>query len=201
MPSLSKLLKLGLGIAASLIPTAAFAHPGFGAPQGFGNGFAHPLSGIDHILAMTAVGMFAANLGGRALWAAPCSFMAAMAAGGVLGMSGVPIPYVEAAIGLSVIVFGLAVALRLQWPVAAAMALAGFFAIFHGHAHGTEMVLGASGEAYAAGFVAATGLLHLIGIGIGAGINRLEPVYAKRTAQVSGTAMTIAGAGLLAGLV
>ena len=137
---------LMIGIAAALVPTVASAHVGVGSTSGFSHGFWHPISGIDHVLAMVAVGMFAANLGGRALWAVPLTFVALMAAGGVLGIQHVNIPYVEVGIGLSVVILGLVVAFQVQWPVAAAMALVGVFAIFHGHAHGEEMPLSCLGR-------------------------------------------------------
>ena len=114
----------------------------------------HPLGGLDHVLAMVAVGLYAALLGGRALWLVPGTFVAVMALGGALGMAGYALPYTEIGIALSVIVLGLAVALRISLPTLAAMALAGLFAIFHGHAHGAEMPQDLSGYEYAAGFLA-----------------------------------------------
>jgi len=150
-------LRLGLAALAALAPTLAFAHPGVaGHTHGFLHGFSHPIGGIDHILAMVAVGIFAANLGGRALWAVPLTFMGFMAVGGTLGILGVPLPFVEVGIAMSIVVLGIAVAVNWDWPVTAAMAMVGLFAVFHGHAHGTEMPLDASGAAYAAGFVAAS---------------------------------------------
>ena len=157
-----------LSLAAALLmlaATAAQAHTGVGGTAGFAHGFAHPLGGIDHVLVMVAVGLFAAQLGGRALWLVPLSFVSVMMAGGALGMAGVAMPFVEIGIGLSVVVLGLAVAFGLHLPTAAAMALVGLFAIFHGHAHGAEMPESASGLAYGAGFVLATALLHALGIG------------------------------------
>lgn len=184
---------------AILLPTAASAHTGVGAAVGFVHGFVHPVSGIDHVLAMVAVGIFAANLGGRALWAVPAAFVSVMALGGALGMAGVAVPFVEMGIAASVIVLGIAVALRLQWPVAAAMALVGAFAVFHGHAHGAEMPAAASGFDYAAGFLLATALLHTAGIGFGLGIARFGRTHAPRAIQFGGAAMAIAGLGLLTG--
>ncbi len=192
-------LRLGLAALAALAPTLAFAHPGIGA-HGFLHGFAHPIGGIDHILAMVAVGMFAANLGGRALWAVPLSFMGFMLVGGALGMFGVSLPFVEIGIALSIVVLGIAVAVKANWPVAAAMAMVGLFAIFHGHAHGTEMPLDASGATYALGFVAATGLLHLAGIGIGLAIGATDRATSHRMVQAGGAAVAIAGIGVLTGI-
>jgi urease accessory protein len=187
-------------ITAAFAPDAAYAHVGVGSTAGFAHGFWHPIGGIDHVLAMVAVGMFAANLGGRALWAVPLTFVGLMAVGGLLGIEHVAIPYVEVGIAVSVIVLGLLVALRVQWPVAAAMALVGLFAIFHGHAHGEEMPIDASGAAYAAGFMLATALLHIAGIAIGIGIERIGSHYSHRTAQVTGSAMALAGVAILTGV-
>ena len=186
---------------ATLLPTAAWAHPGHDTTVGFVQGFVHPVTGIDHVLAMIAVGLFAANLGGRALWAVPLSFVAVMALGGALGVAGIAVPFVEAGIAVSVIVLGLAVALRWQWPVAGAMALVGVFAIFHGHAHGTEMPLDASGIEYGLGFMLATALLHAAGIGFGLGMARFGRAHAPRAIQFGGAAMAVAGLGILTGVI
>src|SRR5262245_22655719 len=126
-------------LSLALLPTAASAHVGFGDTNGFVQGFMHPISGIDHLLAMVAVGLFAARLGGNAKWVVPLTFVLVMTLTGVLGMTGVSIPFVEIGIALSVIVLGLAVASQSGLPLTVAVALVGFFAIFHGHAHGAEM--------------------------------------------------------------
>jgi urease accessory protein len=193
------LSRIALTAALTMIPALAFAHTGHGA-LGFGYGFGHPMGGIDHILAMVAVGIFAANLGGRALSTVPLSFMALMAAGGALGIAGIPLPFVEIGIALSIVVLGLAVAVRFDWPVAAAMSLVGLFAIFHGHAHGAEMPVDASGAAYAVGFVLATGLLHLAGIAIGFGINRAGARYSHLITRTGGVAVALAGILVLGGV-
>ena len=163
----------------ALPPTAAFAHPGLGDAHGFAHGFAHPLGGFDHLLAMVTVGLFAWQLGGRALVLVPATFVLVMAAGGALGMAARPLPGVELGIAASVIVLGAIVALRLKPPVAIAMALVALFAVFHGHAHGTEMPLDASGLTYAAGFMLATGLLHAAGIALGMTIGRIGAVGSR----------------------
>jgi urease accessory protein len=162
----TRLLALAFALVFPLLPTAAFAHPGHDA-HGLVQGFAHPFGGFDHLIAMLAVGLYAWQLGGRALWLVPATFVAVMAAAGALGIAGVPLPGVEIGIAASVIVLGAIVALRVQMPVAIAAALVGVFAVFHGHAHGTEMPLDASGVAFAAGFLAATALLHVAGIALG----------------------------------
>jgi urease accessory protein len=155
-----------LALAFALMPTAALAHPGHDV-HGLVHGFAHPFGGFDHLIAMVAVGLYAWQLGGRALWLVPATFVAVMAAAGALGIAGMPLPGVEIGIAASVIVLGAIVALRVKMPVAIAAALVGVFAVFHGHAHGTEMPLDASGVAFAAGFLAATALLHVAGIALG----------------------------------
>ena len=177
--------------AFAVLPTAALAHPGHGG--GFAHGFGHPLGGLDHVLAMLAVGLYAALLGGRALWLVPASFVVMMAAGGVLGMAAIVLPYTEIAIALSVVALGLAIALRANLPVMAAMVLAGAFAIFHGQAHGAEMPANAAGLGYAAGFLLATALLHGAGIALGLATSR----FGWRIAQASGGAIALAGVALL----
>jgi urease accessory protein len=187
--------------AASLVlaPCVASAHPGHEGTPGLVHGFLHPLGGLDHILAMVAVGLFAARLGGRALWLVPASFVVTMAVAGVAGMTGFALPYVEAGIAVSILVLGAAIALDWTMPVAAAMGLVAFFAVFHGHAHGAEMPQTMSGLAYGAGFVAATAALHALGIGLGLVIGRSGETASRRILQIGGGAAALAGAALLAG--
>ena len=186
-----------LATAFVLIPTAAFAHPGLPHSHDLVHGFVHPLGGLDHVLAMVAVGLLAAQLGGRALWFVPAAFVVMMAAAGAFGMAGGSLPYVETGIALSVVVLGAVVALRVGMPVQIAMVLVGAFAIFHGYAHGVEMPAGegTSAALYATGFIAATILLHVVGIAAGLLIARAP--QSLRIAQVAGGAMTLAGAALL----
>jgi urease accessory protein len=158
----------------------------------------HPLGGLDHLLAMVAVGLYAALLGGRALWLVPATFVGVMALGGALGAAGYPLPHVETGIALSVIVLGLAVALRANLPTLAAMALAGLFAIFHGHAHGAEMPADAAAVSYSAGFMLATALLHGAGIAIGLAAGRLAE-RGSRAIRLAGGAVALAGVVILAG--
>jgi urease accessory protein len=175
----------------------ASAHTGVGDAHGFVHGFMHPVGGLDHVLAMVAVGLYAALLGGRALWLVPASFVGVMAIGGALGIAGINVPYVEIGIALSIVVLGLAVALRLSVPTLAAMGLVGFFAIFHGHAHGAEMPQDASGYAYAAGFMLATALLHAAGVSLGLIAGRLTALGGARLTQAAGGAMALAGIVIL----
>jgi urease accessory protein len=147
---------------------SAFAHILEGdAAGGFVSGFMHPISGWDHILAMVSVGLWGAQLGAPAIWLLPVTFPMVMAFGGMLGLMGVPLPGTEIGIALSAIGLGAVVATEARPPLWAAAVLVGFFAIFHGHAHGTELPPDESGVMYSIGFVVATGLLHLTGIAIG----------------------------------
>src|SRR6516162_3113798 len=181
-------MRIGLTTAAlTLIPTAAFAHPGIADAHGFVAGFAHPLGGLDHILAMVTVGIFAWQLGGWALWLVPATFILAMAAGGALGMAA------------SVIVLGAVVAFVRRAPVVIAVGLVGVFAMFHGHAHGTEMPLDASGGAYAAGFLLATALLHAAGIALGFAIGRIA--HGRAAYQLGGSLVALAGVAILMHLI
>jgi urease accessory protein len=144
----------------------AWAHEAQGVAGGFASGFLHPIAGPDHVIAMVAVGLWGAFLGRPAVWLLPVVFPLVMAFGGALGVLGVPLPAVEVGIAASAIVLGAMVALALKPPLWVAAAIVGAFAIFHGHAHGTELPEAASPLAYSLGFVIATGLLHAAGIGI-----------------------------------
>lgn len=151
-----------------LCPFMAQAHPGVpGHVHGFAEGLAHPLTGLDHICAMIAVGLWAAQRGGRFLWLVPLTFVSVMTVGGLIGMSGFQIPFVEQGIAASVLVLGILIAAALRLPLSASAALVGVFALFHGLAHGAETPVSVSGLSFAAGFVLATAVLHLAGIGIG----------------------------------
>ena len=151
------LLLTSVGAQAHILPNDV---------HGFGSGFAHPLHGLDHILVMVAVGLWAAQLGGRARWLVPASFVGVMVLGGTLAMAGLRVPFTEEGILLSVLVLGILVAVAARFPLAASMAIVGIFAFFHGHSHGTEMPANAVGYAYGAGFALATVLLHASGIGM-----------------------------------
>jgi len=168
----------------------ALAHTGGSIAGGFAGGFAHPLFGPDHIVAMVAVGLWGAFLGAPAIWLLPIVFPLVMALGGVLGILGIAIPWVEIGIALSAVVLGLMVAFGARPPLVIAAVLVGAFAVFHGHAHGTELPAAADAVAYSVGFVVATGFLHLAGIAFGT----LARWPAGRLAvRAAGGAIAIAG--------
>ncbi|MBZ9762570.1 HupE/UreJ family protein [Mesorhizobium sp. CA8] len=174
----------------------AYAHVGVGTTSSFAAGFAHPLSGLDHMSVMIAVGLWAAMKGGKAVWAWPLAFVGVMLAGGALGMLHVPVPFVEPAILASVVALGLLVALAIDLPVSAGIAIIGLFALFHGHAHGTEVPENAGGFEYMAGFAMATALLHGVGIAAGLGLgSRFRGV-----ARTAGAACAAIGVGLAFGM-
>ncbi|MBS0442761.1 MAG: HupE/UreJ family protein [Proteobacteria bacterium] len=164
---LRPLASLALLAAFALAAPLAQAHEGAGLAGGFMSGFAHPLLGWDHVIAMLAVGLWGAFLGAPALWLLPVVFPLVMAAGGALGVLGVPLPAVEVGIAASAVALGGVVAGALRPPLWVAALLVALFAIFHGHAHGTELPQAANPLAYSLGFVIATGLLHLTGIALG----------------------------------
>lgn len=150
-----------------IYPLTAFAHKRGGEAIGFASGFEHPISGLDHILAMVAVGLWGAQLGAPAIWVLPVVFPMVMAMGGMMGLMGIKLPGIELCIALSAVALGFAVFREARPKLWIAAVIVGFFAIAHGHAHGTELPAGASGVLYSIGFVIATGLLHATGIGIG----------------------------------
>lgn len=170
--------------------SAAHAHVQQGQGVGFLTGLGHPVSGLDHVLAMIAVGLWGAQLGAPALWSLPVTFPLVMALGGLLGLLGVPLPGVELGIGASALLLGLAVMSELRPPLAAAVALVGCFGVFHGHAHGTELPPGQSALLYSMGFVVATGCLH--GIGIALGLMHGRP-WGQTLLRAAGAAVAVAG--------
>ena len=188
-----------MAIAAPLVLIAgtAEAHTGAGATGGFLAGLGHPILGADHLLAMLAVGLWAAHLGGRACWLVPAAFVAVMAIGGGLALATVGLPAVELMILASVVVLGGLVAARLRMSTALGMLVVAGFALFHGHAHGTEIPAGASGLLYAGGFALATASLHGVGLAIGRVAGRLRDGLAMRAA---GGAIATAGLLMIAGV-
>jgi len=180
-----------------LLGTFLWAHEDAGMAGGFISGLTHPLFGFDHVVAMIAVGLWGAFLGSPALWILPVVFPVVMAFGGALGVLGVEIPLVETGIAASAVVLGLMVALALRPKIAIAAVIVGAFAIFHGHAHGTELPEAASPLAYSIGFVISTGLLHLAGIGFGHFTRWPQGILAVRA---GGGAIALVGVGFLTGL-
>ncbi len=174
----------------ALLPLAVFAHEQVGAAAGFLTGLRHPISGLDHVLAMISVGLWGAQLGAPAVWLLPVTFPMVMAFGGFLGLVGIPLPGVEFGIALSAIMLGLMVAGEVRPPLAVAAVLVGFFAVFHGHAHGTELPAGQSGLTYSIGFVVATGCLHAVGIAIGL-VHRWKT--GRAALRLAGAIVAIAG--------
>ncbi len=188
-----------LALSAVFASTAA-AHPGHvhgpGVQNAFAAGLFHPLFGLDHLLAMVAVGLLAAQLGGRALWALPAAFLGLMVFGGAAGMAGYPLPANEIFIAISVMVLGVALAVGMKYPLLAAAIIVGCFGMLHGHAHGAELPRLASPLLYSCGFVVATFALHAIGIGTGLLLMRQARFITLLRA--SGAAISIAGGVLLA---
>jgi urease accessory protein len=183
-----------LATAATLATTPALAHTPVGHTDSFGYNFLHPLLGLDHLLAMVAVGLWAALVEPRLFWVAPSGFMGGMLLGALAGMSVVNPSGLELTIGASVLVFGLLVALEVRAPAAVAFAGAALFGGFHGIGHGSEMPVEVAGAIYAAGFLSANALLHATGIGVGLLSRRLAPSVAGRT---MGVLTAVAGAAML----
>ena len=170
-------------------PSLALAHAGGAGAEGFTSGLSHPVGGFDHVLAMVAVGLWGAQLGRPLLWLLPIAFPMMMACGAATGLMGYSLPWIEVGIAASAIVLGLMVLLEARPPATATLLLVGFFALFHGYAHGTELPEGESGVLYSVGFVIATGLLHAAGIGIGA-------IHRWPAGRI---ALRVTGGGVLAG--
>ncbi|MBD2749491.1 HupE/UreJ family protein [Microvirga sp. BT688] len=183
-----RLKHLILAAASVGAATPALAHTGVHSMSGFAAGFLHPLGGFDHMIAMLGVGLFAASLGSRALIVVPASFVLMMIVGGVIGLAGINLPAVEVSIAASVVAVGAVVALGRSWPLSAAAMLVGFFALFHGYAHGTEVPSGATAFSYSVGFSLASAALHALGIGL----SRIAMGHEKAN-QFLGAAITLAG--------
>jgi urease accessory protein len=187
----STLKTKGLFAAASLVAAGSvFAHPGHEHASSFMTGFSHPMGGLDHLLAMVAIGLWAASIGGRALWAIPVAFVMTMILGGGLAVAGMSVPFVEQGILLSVIVLGALVLFAKRLPTAVCVAIAGAFALFHGAAHGMEMPLNANGLQYALGFALATAGLHAVGLGFGQVMAKIGTPLVTR---ISGSLIATAG--------
>ena len=180
-------------ITAVLVGPAAAHTFGGATGGGFLAGFGHPFLGLDHLLAMLAVGLWAAHLGGAARIAVPAAFVGVMALGGIIGGAGVALPLVEPAIAISVIALGALLMAGVRMPVAAGMMLVGAFAVFHGHAHGSELPAAASPVVYGLGFMLATALLHGLGLAAGLGALRDRPLLGSRLLRVAGSGIAAAG--------
>jgi urease accessory protein len=194
-----RVILLSLLMVLSASPAAA--HVGAGETAGFMYGLMHPIGGLDHVLAMVAVGLLAYLLGGAALWALPVAFVVAMAAGGAAALAGITVPFVELGIGLSIVVIGAMVALGKTTPVVIAGILTAAFAIFHGHAHGAEMPATASGIEYGLGFMLATAGLHIAGILAGFALGIAGRELGAGVTRGIGAAMSLAGVAIVTGLV
>jgi urease accessory protein len=177
-----------LAVPMMLVAMPAFAHPGGHVPSGFLDGFLHPLDGLDHMLVMLAVGLFAALLGGQALWAVPASFIIMMLAGGITSLAGLEIPAVEVGIAASVVILGGLLAVGRRCLISLAVTLTGMVAIFHGYAHGVEMPGGAAAALYCLGFVSATALLNGAGLVLG-----LVALGRHHVIRLAGAFVTVAG--------
>lgn len=188
---------LMLALPFALIAAQAGAHPGHGIGSGFVSGFAHPVMGVDHVVAMVAVGLWAALLDRPALWILPVLFPLVMVVGGALGVMGVALPAVEAGIALSGVVLGLLVALAVRAPVWVSGLIVGVFAVFHGHAHGTELPEAYGPYGYAAGFVVATALLHAAGMALGL---FTRSSLGKMAVRGTGGVIALVGAAFLFGV-
>jgi urease accessory protein len=185
-------------VLLGLIATPALAHVGAGSVSSFGAGFDHPISGLDHVAAMVAVGLWAALKGGRALWIWPAAFVGVMLIGGALGMAHIPVPFVEPGILASVVGLGLLVALAVDLPVAAGAAVIGLFALLHGHAHGTEVNESIGGLEFMLGFAVSTAGWHARGLAVGLVLSgiRMRPLV-----RAAGAGCVVLGIALMAGAV
>lgn len=198
MPAL--LIRMSIVLAFALLPERALAHTGNGPTDSFATGLAHPPGGLDHVLAMVGVGLLAAMLGGRALWALPAAFVGAIAVGALLAIHGGDLPFVEMGIAASVLMVGVALLSSVELPLRLSAVVVGGFGLFHGHAHGQEMPLDAAGLGYGAGLVLATLTLHAAGLALGL-IAAREGALARGLVRAGGGAMALTGVAMLTGAV
>jgi urease accessory protein len=188
--TIAKILSALFLLSAS---SAAFAHPGHSF-SGFTAGLMHPFSGLDHLLAMVAVGLWAAQSGGRKVWLLPSTFMASLALGAAVALQWQSLPMVEAGIASSVLALGLLVALSARMPALLSISITAVFGLLHGYAHGLELPESAAPVEYALGFLAATATLHLSGIAIGIATQKRYALLAK----ILGVAIAASGAWMMA---
>lgn len=177
-----KLSWAGILSGLFILPWHAEAHTGVATAGGFASGLFHPFSGADHVCAMVAVGLWAAQMGGKAVWRIPLTFTSIMALGGLLGMAALPLPFVEGGIVLSLLVLGVLIAAAMRLPLSASTAVVGVFALFHGYAHGMEMPPDVTGLAYASGFLLATAVLNVTGMAMGRYARHADMAQALRYA-------------------
>ena len=196
--SMRKLVGFALAAALAVVfgPSVASAHVGVGPVHDVLHGMEHPLTGLDHLAAMLAVGIWAAQLGGRSLWGVPLSFVSVMALGGALGMTGVYLPLVEPGIVVSLIVLGILVATATRLPLALSALIVGVFALAHGYAHGAEIPSATSGFTYAAGFILMTVAIHATGVGFGL---FTKGAHASQLQRLAGAAVAACGLYLIVG--
>lgn len=173
-----------------LVPSLVHAHIGVGDTSGFLHGFGHPISGLDHLLAMVAVGIWAAQIKGKAIWVVPITFVSTMVIGGTIGITGIHIPYVEQGIILSVLILGVFIAATVHLPLSLSSAVVGLFALFHGHAHGTEIPAAISGVSYGIGFAMSTAILHLSGICFSV---FFQKIFRLQVVRFAGVAIALGG--------
>ncbi|MBI1238650.1 MAG: Ni/Fe hydrogenase [Alphaproteobacteria bacterium] len=185
-----------LAAALALAATPALAHSGGGEGGGFVSGFTHPIFGLDHLVAMVAVGLWGAVLGRPLIYVLPIVFPLVMAVGSVIGMAGVELPAIEIGIAASAIILGLMICLSVRAPIWIAAGIVGVFALLHGNAHGLELPEGAAALDFSIGFVLATGLLHMTGIALGL---LLQVPYGRQAVRGLGVAATLAGGYFLFG--
>ncbi|WP_321389280.1 HupE/UreJ family protein [uncultured Desulfuromusa sp.] len=173
-----------------IFPSLAMAHTGIGDTSGFMHGFSHPVYGVDHLLAMVAVGLWAAQQGGRATWIVPGAFVSVMILGGMLGFSGWPVVFLEAGILTSVLVMGILIVGAFRFPTRVSVLIVGFFALFHGYAHGAEMPASLGAVSYSLGFALSTAIIHSVGIIAGLGLQKLQ---IEKMARYAGGAIMLSG--------
>jgi urease accessory protein len=173
-----------------IIPSVAMAHTGVGDLSGFIHGFSHPMCGVDHLLAMVAVGLWGAQIGGRVTWLVPGSFVSVMIVGGILGFSSVPIPFIESGILASILIMGILIAGAFRLPTIVGVIIVGFFAMFHGYAHGAEMPVSIGAVSYSLGFALSTAIIHSVGIASGLGLRQLN---FEKMARFAGGAIMLSG--------
>lgn len=187
---------IALLVLTTLAAQPALAHSGEGLSGGFVSGFLHPILGWDHVAAMVAVGLWGAFLGQPAIWVLPVVFPLVMALGGAMGVIGIPVPAVETGIAGSAVILGAMVLLAVRPPLAVAAIVVGAFAVFHGHAHGTELPEATNALVYSIGFVIGTGLLHLAGILFGL---LVKWPAGRLLVRACGGGIALAGVGFLTG--